>query len=495
MVMVTSVLRRATAVTILENGSSSEEFSRQSFIGDGQQPRRSSLAGLSIRLSRSKRSKSAKQVDTWSDLAAQKLGEALFSLPHEIVVQILCCLPPTDILALRLTSRPIYCFLQAHATPITRSLLKRCAYEHTCPPSEDNLDVETAQYTYNYIQTLYPQPLLCNSTDYLLQMLRRQAQIDRILSVTVEYIHMKIYMLPSCPRFDDFGPYRLKLIRRLHLAAWTIYHSLEKYREMLIFEHPSHPRPKAPSEARQGTEEERIASCPSCARFVKTLLPLYPGTEVIPAYNFYQLCRQHLRLLSRAPAYAGTIERKLRGRNRKPPTDADLATFVVLGGIPEMCKLSMLKGTYSQRIEVIGSFLDKVNAGAAEGPDGCGRVDASSVPQSQRSAITASILSPASFASLTAPMTAPLQHVTHETLDAVPDLDSLVTDSNEWIRWMFQLVGPDDQILSPLGFVQNVLAGKGHGRRSCHGGEGESHDHEEDQGSQLDYLAPVKGFD
>ncbi|EXJ92269.1 hypothetical protein A1O3_00819 [Capronia epimyces CBS 606.96] len=477
MVMVTNVLRRSTTTSVGEHDSSIGYTSRRSSTADGPPPRRSSLAGLSLRISRSKRSKPAREAVTCCETAAQQLGEAFFSLPDEIIVQILCYLGPSDVFALRLTSQFIYSFLQGHAAPIARSLLVRQAYERSP-------DDKKSQYTYNYIQTLYPHPLPCISTDYLLQMLKRQSQIDRMLSVIASYVHMKIYMIPSCPRFDDFAPYEAKLICRLHLAAWTLYHFLEKYREMLVFEHPNHPAPPNPSEAME-------RSCRSCTAFVRSLLPSYPGTEIIPAYYFYELCRQHLRSLSRAPAYAGSIERRLRGWSRKPPSDADLATLVVLGGIPELCKLNMLKGTYNQRIEVIGSFVDKVHGEAT-------RTDTadSSRPGAQSSLGRDS--TPISFPRLKSPLAVPLQNISHETLTAVPDLDSFVIGSDEWVTRMFELVGPEDQIVSAFGFVQNVLAGKWYQTRTAsgRGGEGEPvGSQEDDEGGDLDFLAPVKGFD
>lgn len=373
----------------------------------------------------------------------------------------------------------------------------QCAWEHTFHTFDHSIDDEKARYTYSYIQTLYPQPLPCNSMHYLLQMLRRQSQVDRMLSVTASYVHVKIYMMPSCPRFDDFGPYKLKLIRRLHLAAWTLYHFLEKYREMLIFEHPNHSRPPHPSEAPVGSNPERPSACRSCAKFVRSLLPLYPGTEIIPAYHLYELCRQHLRSSSRAPTYAGSIERKLRGWSRKPPTEADLATFVVLGGIPELCKLSMLKGTYNQRIDVIWSFVDKVHGEVEhKRTTGSGSMTAFSSPALPSSAAPNNMLSPASFAVLTNHFTAPLEHISQDTLAAVPDLDHFVTDSYEWVKRLFELVRPRDQIVSAFGFIQNVLAGKGDRQRPGDGREGESSSLEGDEYAlaELDYLAPVKCF-
>ncbi|EHY54136.1 hypothetical protein HRR83_004789 [Exophiala dermatitidis] len=486
MVMVTSILRRSSAANHVESGSSSGESSRRTSHAESQQPpRRPSLGGLSLRLSRSKRRESSKETETCSDPAAQRLGEMFFSLPDEIIVQILCHLSQADIFALRRTCRSVYGFLNVHAAPITRSLLIQSAHEHCWHPFEDNVNDSKAWDTYSYIQTLYPQPLPCRSMDYLLQMVKRQSQINRMLSIIGGYVHMKIYMIASCPRFNDFSPYKAKLIRRLHLAAWTLYHFLDKYRLMLIFEHPGHPQPQ-PNLTGSSTDKS-ASSCPSCKRFVRRLLLSYPGTEIIPAYHFYALCQQHLRSLSRAPTYAGSIERKLRGWSRKPPTDADLATLFVMGGIPELCKLNMLKGTYNQRIEVIGSFVDMLDRKAAE-RSRTGRVEThppSLSPLKLDGNETA--ISPASFTRITRPLTSTLDYASYATLAAVPDLDDFIIGTDEWVTRMFQLVNPEDEIVSAFGFVQNVLAGKGEKNRGGSGGD--------EGGAELDFLAPVIDFD
>ncbi|KIX09071.1 uncharacterized protein Z518_00149 [Rhinocladiella mackenziei CBS 650.93] len=492
MVTVTSVLRRSSTVTLLDNCSSSGESSRRPSAADPNPPRRSSLAGLSLRLPRSKRSNSSKEADTSSDIAARKLGEAFFSLPDEIIVQIFCYLSLTDIFALRLTSRSVYHFLQAHATPITRAVLRQYAYDNTSTSYEGNVRHEKAEYTYSYIQTLYPQPLPCNSTNYLMLMIKRQSQIDKMLDVIANFVQMKVYMFPSCPRFRDFTPYKLKLMRRLHLAAWTVYHFLDHYREMLVLEHPNHSQSPSdpPSQREEHGSGTSSSSCPKCAEFIRSLLPLYPGTEVIPAYHFYDLSRQHLRSLSRAPTYAGSIERRLRGWSRKVPTKADLATFIVLGGIPELCKLSMLKGTYNQRIEVIGAFVDKVSNAATQrrltGETNTLPVPpTSNVPSPENTSISAS-----SFLSLTTPLLPPFLSISDNTLSSIPGLDQFIVDSDEWIIRMFELVGPEDRIVTAYDFVQNVLAGKGEHRSAEDGNEAGT----KRSPSDVDFLAPVKTF-
>ncbi|KAK5189197.1 hypothetical protein LTR92_010829 [Exophiala xenobiotica] len=496
MVTVTSVLRRSSTVNFLENGGSSGDSSRRPSLADTPSSRRPSLAGLSLRLSpRSKRANSSKDIDTLSDKTAQRLGQAFFSLPDEINVQILCYLSQADIFALRLTSRSLYVFLQSHARPITRAVLAQCAYDRTADEVEEDHVVERkAEYSCNYIRTLYPQPTPCTSMDYLLQMLRRQHQIDKMLSVTMSFVQMRIYMMPSCPRFEDFRPYKRKLARRMHLAAWTIYHFLENYRDILIHAHPEH-QPVGENPYAEGSPSDEpalpsLSSCRQCNESLKSVLDSYPGTEIIPAYHFYDLCRQHLRALSRAPSYAGTIERRLRGWSRKCPTEADLALFVVFGGIPELSKLSMLKGSYSQRIDAIATFTDKVTSAAISNNLG------SHARPAQHALFTEenTLVSPASFDRLTNPLNPPFTAISHDSVSSLPIFDRFISASDEWITRMFELVKQEDQIVTTFGFVQNVLAGKQEPPPPSKGrSKAEVKGPIED--GDFDFLAPVKGFD
>ncbi|KAI1622227.1 hypothetical protein EDD37DRAFT_511451 [Exophiala viscosa] len=487
---VAGVLRRSSTVNFLDNGGSSGESSRRtSVVAESPSSRRPSLGGLSLRLSsRSKKSNATRDLDASAGIAAQRLGEAFFSLPEEIIIQVLCHLSLPDIFALRRTSRTVYSFLQANACPISRSLLQQCAYEHTPYTIEMNDPEVQAEYTYDYISTLYPQPLPSSSMDYLLQMLKRQNQIDKMLAVTMQFVQMRIYMIPGSPRFEDFRPYKTKLTRRMHLAAWTMYHFLEKYRDMLVHEHPKHRQQRQPvsSDQEPGHEDRNVLSCPSCAELVKSLLSTYPGTELIPAYHFYDLCRQHLRSLSRAPTYAGTIERRLRGWSRKSPTDTDLAQYVIFGGIPELSKLSMLKGSYSSRIELVGAFNDKVSSAPTTK-----RVTVATSAYS--SLAESSAVSPASFYELTSALQPPLASVSYDSLAAVPDLEHFIIDSDEWVTTMFELVKPEDQIVSAFGFVQNILAGKKEPDPPSRRAD-DRRDNQRIEDGDFDFLAPVKDF-
>ncbi|OAP64648.1 hypothetical protein AYL99_00620 [Fonsecaea erecta] len=467
MVTVTSVLRRASAVNLLDNGSSSAESSRRPSAADIYSPRRPSLAALSLRLSSwSKKSHLAKgrEADAGS---AERLWDAVLSLPDEITSQILCYLSVSDFLSLRSASRSVHLYLRSHAGPVTRSLLLQNAYEQTTD-YEGNLNEEKARYLYNYLCTIYPPPQPCDSFDYLLQMLKRQAQVQRMLHVMINWIQMKVYVIPQFKRCDNFNPYKFRLMRRLHLAAWTIYHFLESYRTMLVTDHPSHSTLGSIPSGQDGSN----AACPSCVHSVRDLLRTYPGTAIIPAYHFFELCRQHLRALSRAPS-AGII------RSRKPPSEADLVQLVVFGGIPELSRLSLLKGSSNQRIEAIGTFVDRVSSAAIQQ-----RIGRKGSPPSQSQVSLPSSALGTSFDDLIAPFQPPFPLIHHHTISAIPELEHFIIDSDEWVTRMYELVRPGDRIVGAWGFITNILSGKS--------------DDVEDPGaesgadSDLDFLAPIK---
>ena len=282
-----------------------------------------------------------------------------------------------------------------------------------------------------------------------------------MLHVIINWLQMKVYIYPKFKKCDNFNPYKFKLVRRLHIAAWTVYHFLENYRTILVTEHPDHLISKS-GRALPGR-------CYDCVQAVGTILHNYPGKEVIPAYHFYELCRQHLQALSRAPS-------AVRFRARKSPSDVDLMQFIVFGGIPELSKLSLLKGSSNQRIETIANFVGDISSAAIQQ-----RIRANSSPSSSQVEITRPTND------VTASLRTPFPLIHHSTIPALPELDHFITSSEDWISRMYQLVGLGDQIVSSWGFVTNILMDKGE--------KGETAEARNGRDSDLDFLAPVIGFD
>lgn len=349
-----------------------------------------------------------------------------FSLPDEIVTQIICYLDKTDLYALRLTSRSLHFLLQSNAPTITRSMLES---------AWQNGDRE-------YVQSLYPQPVPCPGTAYLLQMLHRQILVNKLLSMTVSFIQMKIYMITIVPLFDNFGHVRAALLKRLSKPTWTVYHFLERYRHLVVFEHPHHPMSTL-----------NVSDCGDCQRAVDDLLSRYAPNELIAAYHLYGLILLHLRTSIRSPTHASTIERRLFGWGRKPPTDTDLSQVMILGGVEQLSKLSVMKGTYNQRLETIATFVDKVSAASATPrrivfEDG-GNPSTPLMPPDQ------------SCHSLMREVDVPFDAITKAVIKSLPNLTQFVL--REWPRRILRIVDDWGRIASPFGFVLNVLEGKEEG--------------------------------
>lgn len=355
----------------------------------------------------------------------------MLALPDEILTHILCYIAPDDYFALRLTCRTIRNIIKVNVGPITRSV-----FAHAAPSQEDS----------DYCQQLYPQPKPCVDETWLLQMLRRQAQVDKLIVIIAAFTQIKVYMMPTYPRFDEFAPHRRKLIRRFHSPAWTLYHFLEHYRHMVVFQHPHH----------ANSTKIRAMECPECTQSVEGLIRAYPGPQLISTYHFYDLVLEHLRQLSRAPSYVGTIERRLRGWTRQSPTEAQLAQVVILGGIPVLSQLSVLKGTYNQRVEILGSFVDKVGASSTvQRRMVVSRRTKSSSASSDRIQIL-SVADLSEHESLKASLDPPFTHISEKTVKALPSLPLFI--AGDWLSIISEVLEPEDQITSTWGFVQNVLA-------------------------------------
>src|SRR5271154_4153764 len=142
------------------------------------------------------------------------LGDAFFSLPNEIQAQIFNLLDVSDILSLRLTSHALSQILSATASAISRPILAR------------RMGSDSALY----LKTLYPQPRPCTDLDYFMQMLHRNAVVDRMVLVITDFIQYKIYQVKSSSRQRQFAPCRERLLSRFKAPTFIIYHFLETLR-------------------------------------------------------------------------------------------------------------------------------------------------------------------------------------------------------------------------------------------------------------------------
>lgn len=90
------------------------------------------------------------------------------------------------------------------------------------------------------------------------------------------------------------------------------------------------------------------------------VLKCYSEDVLLPAFQLYRVLVSAFRQKLRPPTYAGAIERKLWGWDRKPATDADVAHVLVYSGMEEVVKI-MSKATYSARLQALGVAILRIN--------------------------------------------------------------------------------------------------------------------------------------
>ena len=177
----------------------------------------------------------------------------------------------------------------------------------------------------------------------------------------VNFIRMKIYMLRT--HRQQHNPIleltQHPLTTTITTALWFINHFLENHRTILLNIHPVQHNSKSATRS-------RFWPCQLCGDLITEMVASYPQCIILPTYHVYHLLTLHLRQSSRAPSYTGTIERALRGWSRKPPGTEQLAMVVLLGGLEELRSITVLKGTYNNRLETLKAFLIKVEDSVEE---------------------------------------------------------------------------------------------------------------------------------
>jgi hypothetical protein len=255
-------------------------------------------------------------------------------MPNEIQVHILCYLDMPEILSLRITSKPLWELIQLNASIISRVVLRSSSL------GSDPL----------FLETLYRPPLPVEKLDYFLQMMHRERTVLRMVSTIADYVQMKIYQVKSTSRRKQFAPSRARMENRMKASTFVIYHFLEKFRAGLVQNSEracsnSHGTLR-PSESFENEMQREIING-------------YPEGTLLPAFQFYRIMVSAYRQKLRPPTYAGTIERKLRGWDRTPASDADVAQVLIYGGMEEVLKV-MLQPTYGARLQALNVAIDRI---------------------------------------------------------------------------------------------------------------------------------------
>jgi hypothetical protein len=281
-------------------------------------------------------------------LSRASLGDRFFSLPNEIQFHILSYLSATDTLSARLCSHALSDILSFNATAFSRSILYRTIY------GDANLCLEM----------LYPPPRPLSDLSYLLQMLHRQAVVNKMVIAVTDFIQFKIYQIKSASRQKQFAPIRRRMIERFTTPIWIIYHFLETYRKEILSSINS-PTASISSAASLSpwsspTNPGDIGICQSCSHLQCFIIAQYPIDHLLPTYQVFKIMLSAFRQKLHPPTYAGSIERRLRGWNRSAASDEDMTKVLILGGMREVYRI--MKGPrFMFRLAEMQRFITRVD--------------------------------------------------------------------------------------------------------------------------------------
>jgi F-box domain len=256
-------------------------------------------------------------------------------MPNEIQVHILCYLDISEILSLRITSKPLWALVQLNASILSRIVLRSSSLG--CNPL--------------FLDTLYPPPLSMEKLDYFLQMMHRERTVSRMVATVADYVQTKIYLIRSTSRRKQFAASRARMENGMKASTFVIYHFLEKFRIALVRD----------SQQACGDSGDTSAIPLSLeTEMQREIINGYPEDVLLPAFQFYRIMVSAYRQKLRPPTYAGTLERKLRGWDRTPASDADVAQVLIYGGMEEVLEV-MLQPTYGARLQALNLAIDQIS--------------------------------------------------------------------------------------------------------------------------------------
>jgi hypothetical protein len=256
-------------------------------------------------------------------------------MPNEIQVHILCYLDMSEILAVRVTSKPLWELVQLNASILSRVVLRS----------------SSLGYDPLFLDTLYPPPLPLEKLDYFLQMMHREKIVLRMVATIADYVQTKIYLIKSTSRRKQFAASRARMENRMKAPTFVIYHFLEKFRAALV---------RGSQVACSSSRATSAVSVSFENEIQREIINGYPEEIILPAFQFYRIMVSAYRQKLRPPTYAGTLERKLRGWDRTPASDADVAQVLIYGGMEEVLKV-MTQSTYGARLQALNVAIDRIS--------------------------------------------------------------------------------------------------------------------------------------
>lgn len=253
--------------------------------------------------------------------AAIPFDHLFLALPNELQVQILSSLPLTDLLNLRLTSKPWHTLITLNEGPIVRFHIENHipAYALRLYPIKDS-----SEYNFHTLCSIWHRLHVAAKLAYLM----------------CEWITKDIFLQTTDAQRQAFAPQHEIMRRRLIPLLFTIFHFFETYRKLHlehIAEHGGH-----------GLQHEPYTVNP----IEKKIMDMYDDQTLLRVHEVFPLVISSFCRRLRPPTYVGRVERSLRGYLREKPADEVHVAILCLGGLRQVERLWEIKGYNSRRAAV-----------------------------------------------------------------------------------------------------------------------------------------------
>lgn len=256
-----------------------------------------------------------------STCSAIPFDQLFLALPNELQVQVISSLPLTDVLNLRLTSKPWHTLITLNEGPIVRYHI-----ENHIPA---------------YALRLYP---INDSADYnfhtLCSIWHRLHVAAKLAYLMCEWITKDIFLQQTEAQRKAFAPQHEIMRRRLIPLLFTIFHFFETYRKLHlehIVAHNGH-----------GLQHTPYTFNP----IEKKIMDMYDDQTLLRVHEVFPLVISSFCRRLRPPTYVGRVERSFRGYLRERPADEVHVAILCLGGLRQVERLWEIKGYNSRRAAV-----------------------------------------------------------------------------------------------------------------------------------------------
>ncbi|KAI5462989.1 hypothetical protein BGZ63DRAFT_402337 [Mariannaea sp. PMI_226] len=246
------------------------------------------------------------------------LDQLFLNLPNELQIQIICSLPLTDILNLRIASKTWHALITLNENTIARYHL-----EHHIPA---------------YAARLYPiaDPSEINF-QYVCGLWHRLHVAAKLAYLMCEWITKDIFLRQTEAQRQAFAPQHERMRRRLIPLLFTLFHFFETYRKL-------HLRHMAENGG-HGLQQEPFTLNPIEAE----IMEMYDDKTLLRVHEVFPLVISSFCRRLRPPTYVGRVERSLRGYLREKPSDEVHAAILCIGGLRQIERLWEIKGYNSRR--------------------------------------------------------------------------------------------------------------------------------------------------